>query len=108
MAKYIKMVPIEAVRWDGTEAGLKDVFALVDFEKLPTTGVYKKPGIGFCLCDGMLVIPTLEGDMTAQPGDWIAKGVNGEICPIKHDVFVKSYRPLDEQDNEDICPATTE
>ena len=29
--------------------------------------------------------------MTAMPGDWIIKGVNGEIYPCKHDIFEKTY-----------------
>jgi hypothetical protein len=40
-----------------------------------------------------LVIPTLEGDMTAEHGDWIIKGVNGEFYPCKPDIFEKTYEP---------------
>ncbi|NBC48371.1 MAG: hypothetical protein GVY22_10330, partial [Gammaproteobacteria bacterium] len=32
-------------------------------------------------------IPTLEGVMTANHGDWIIKGVNGEFYPCKPDIF---------------------
>lgn len=38
-----------------------------------------------------LVISTLEGDMRAQLGDWIIKGVNGEFYPCKPDIFEKTY-----------------
>lgn len=38
-----------------------------------------------------IIIPTLEGDMLARPGDWIIKGVNGEFYPCKADVFEKTY-----------------
>jgi hypothetical protein len=38
-------------------------------------------------------IQTLEGVMTAVPGEWIIKGVNGEIYPCKPDIFEKSYEP---------------
>jgi hypothetical protein len=41
--------------------------------------------------DGELIIQTLEGDMTAQPGDWIIKGVKGEYYPCKPDIFAISY-----------------
>ena len=38
-----------------------------------------------------LRIPTLEGLMVATEGDWIIKGVNGEIYPCKPDIFEKTY-----------------
>jgi hypothetical protein len=40
------------------------------------------------------VIHTLEGDLTASPGDWIIKGVNGEFYPCKPDIFDKLYDPI--------------
>jgi len=41
----------------------------------------------------VLKIDTLEGEMTAQIGDWIIKGVNGEFYPCKPDIFDKTYEP---------------
>jgi len=41
-----------------------------------------------------LIIPTLEGDHKAMPGDWIIKGVNGEFYPCKPDNFEKTYEPV--------------
>ncbi|MCP3709771.1 hypothetical protein M3I54_22770 [Paraburkholderia sp. CNPSo 3274] len=41
--------------------------------------------------DGALSIETLEGTMTAQPGDWIIKGVKGEFYPCKPDIFSATY-----------------
>lgn len=38
-------------------------------------------------------IPTLEGEMTASPGDWIVKGVKGEFYPVKPDIFAELYDP---------------
>lgn len=38
-----------------------------------------------------ILIETLEGVMTASPGDWIIRGVNGEFYPCKPDIFEKSY-----------------
>ena len=46
--------------------------------------------------DGSIRITTLEGVMTAMPGDWIIKGVNREIYPCKHDIFKKTYEPVEE------------
>ena len=33
------------------------------------------------------VVHTLKGDMTVAPEDWIIKGIQGEICPCKPDIF---------------------
>ena len=43
-----------------------------------------------------LQIPTLEGVMTANEGDWIIRGIAGELYPIKDCIFLKTYeRVLD-------------
>lgn len=38
-------------------------------------------------------IETLEGRMTCKPGDWIIRGVEGELYPCKPDIFKKTYEP---------------
>ena len=43
-----------------------------------------------------LIIPTLEGSMTAYQGAWIIQGVNGEFYPCKADIFEKTYEAIDE------------
>jgi hypothetical protein len=101
MALYRKLpVVIEAVqlRWDtwsemcefanvGTfeemEAGLKCHGCFIDDEGNGTTD----PG-GDLL--GMW-IPTLEGTMLAKAGDYIIKGVAGELYPCKPDIFMRTY-----------------
>lgn len=40
------------------------------------------------------IIHTLEGDMTASPGDWIICGVKGEFYPCKPDIFAATYDPV--------------
>ena len=42
-------------------------------------------------CVYFLVIPTMEGDHDASPGDWIIKGVKGEFYPCKPDIFAATY-----------------
>ncbi|WP_433568037.1 hypothetical protein ACQP1O_43105 (plasmid) [Nocardia sp. CA-151230] len=39
----------------------------------------------------VIEIDTLEGVMTARPGDWIIKGVEGEFYPIKDSIFRETY-----------------
>jgi hypothetical protein len=38
-----------------------------------------------------LKIGTLEGVMEASAGDWIIKGVKGELYPCKPDIFAATY-----------------
>lgn len=73
-----KPVVIEAVQFDGTDEScdwllpqLRDGSISRSFNKLH--------------------IKTLEGTMTADVGDWIIKGVNGEFYPCKPDIFDKTY-----------------
>ena len=40
-----------------------------------------------------LNIPTLEGVMIASVGDWIIRGVKGELYPCKPDIFEATYEP---------------
>jgi hypothetical protein len=41
-------------------------------------------------------IKTLEGNMRISDGDWIIRGVNGELYPCKPDIFDKSYDKVEE------------
>lgn len=40
-----------------------------------------------------LVITTLEGPMLVSPGDYIIRGVKGELYPCKPDIFEMTYDP---------------
>ncbi len=42
-----------------------------------------------------LVIQTLEGDMEAAAGDWIIRGVEGEVYPCKNSVFKATYEAVE-------------
>ncbi len=41
--------------------------------------------------DKSMKIKTLEGTMTAEPGDYIITGIKGEQYPCKPDIFEKTY-----------------
>ena len=41
-----------------------------------------------------LHVKTLEGVMRAGPGDWLIRGVQGEIYPCKDEVFRETYEPV--------------
>lgn len=50
---------------------------------------------GWHMTGKAIVIPTLEGDMLASPGDWIIKGIKGEFYPCKPDIFAATYEPAE-------------
>ena len=78
-----KPVVIEAMEFTGTNAP-----ACAEFisQGRKVIGTYEPETTHFW-------IETLEGTMLARPGDWIIKGVNGEFCPCKPDIFTKTYEP---------------
>ena len=46
-----------------------------------------------------LYILTLEGEMKANPGDWIIRGTRGEFYPCKPEVFAEKYKILEDYDD---------
>ncbi len=43
-----------------------------------------------------LTIPTLEGNHIAKHGDWIIRGVKGELYPCKPYIFEATYEAAEE------------
>lgn len=41
-------------------------------------------------------VKTLEGVMVGRVGDWIIRGVKGELYPIKPDIFEATYEVLED------------
>lgn len=41
-----------------------------------------------------LEVPTIEGRVKAQRGDYIIKGIQGEIYPCKRDIFEQTYEAV--------------
>lgn len=44
--------------------------------------------------DGIDVL-TLEGKMSGGPGDWILRGVKGELYPCRGDIFRETYEAVE-------------
>lgn len=74
-----KPVIIEAVQWTGNNG--QEILAFCPNAKLHFSD--------------KLTIPTLEGEMTADAGDWIIKGVKGEFYPCKPDIFSATYEQVE-------------
>ena len=77
-----KPVVIEAVLWDGTNGALEKIADLA-----------LDGGRRVSLIGNKLEIPTLEGVMTADFGDWVIQGVSKEVYPCKPDIFEMTYEP---------------
>lgn len=79
--KYTKKpVTIEAVKWNGEDINEPSIW----FAKAMDDGSVRIEG-------NCVKIKTLEGEMTASPGDYIIKGIKGELYPCKPDIFEASY-----------------
>lgn len=103
MSKWRKKpVVIDAFRWTGgpdqTEEPEWIVEALKKDPALPG-GAWVTPEPRGIL--GIYMeIHTLEGIITAKPGDYIIRGVQGEIYPCKPDIFEATYEPAEADDDD--------
>ena len=50
---------------------------------------------------GALMIATLEGVMSASPGDYIIRGVKGEFYPCRSDIFEATYERVTDDERTD-------
>lgn len=65
----------------------------------PFIKVRKKPvEVEAWQTDETAYIETLEGTMEARPGDWIIRGIRGELYPCKPDVFENTYEIVEEEE----------
>lgn len=87
-----KPVVIEAVRFDGTEESAQEVLDFIGGQNLGSVFAVPHKVSG----EWLVVIETLEGAVSASPGDWIIKGVQGEFYPCKPDIFEATYERVEE------------
>lgn len=95
MARYRKKpVEIDAVQFMGFDMGSS---GKVKLSERPGW-IVSKFGKEVLFFDepNALTIKTLEGDHKASVGDFIIKGVNGELYPCKPDIFAKTYEKVSE------------
>lgn len=95
-----KPVEINAMLWDGTANGATPIIDWVLGGNSNAT--YRCVDPNGCEGHGevgthVLRIETLEGPITASPGDWIIRGVAGEFYPCKPDIFEATYEPVEEK-----------
>lgn len=80
-----KPVVIEAIQWKGNNSE----------ELIGWANTFANPGEpfnwSFTTDTRRVRIPTLEGDMMADKGDWIIRGIKGEFYTCKPDIFEATY-----------------
>lgn len=76
-----KPIVVEAIQYDG--GGL-----MLDFFQGDERVESAADGSGAC------VIYTLEGAMRCNVGDWIIRGVQGELYPCQPDIFKATYEAV--------------
>lgn len=87
MMKYRKKpVVIEAIQFTHDNAKQIDSIEGVEVIYVVEPGGFKRPA--------WALIETLEGTMNSQVGDYIIRGVKGEIYPCKPDIFEMTYEPV--------------
>lgn len=99
MPKYRKKpVVVEAVLWNGTKLDAPAPAWIGE-------ALNKIPGeVGWITrSQNCLLIVTLEGDMRCYPGDYIIRGVKGELYPCKPDIFALTYEVAGDTAKHDGC-----
>lgn len=87
MARFRKKpLEIDAVQFEG---GLTSAHTVWKWAK--DNGTEREISVS----DTSVSIKTLEGTMRAAPGDWIIRGVKGELYPCKPDIFEQTYELAD-------------
>lgn len=103
MKKYRKKpVVIEAIRipLHRSEQQIMEVIGHIPgvyVEFGPSIGHRSKGGL--CTADirPWVIIPTLEGEVMASPGDYIIKGVEGEFYSCKSNIFDQTYEEVTDE-----------
>jgi hypothetical protein len=85
MSKFRKLpVVVDAFKWTGGPDQEEDPEWIIE--------AIRKDDVWFY--EGHMVIRTLEGDHFARVGDYIIRGIHGEIYPCKPDIFLATYEPV--------------
>ncbi len=81
-----KPVVVDAFKWTGGPDQLEDPEWCIDLIKQNKIRIHRIPEMGI-----HMAIETLEGIMIARVGDYIIRGIKGEVYPCKPDIFEMTY-----------------
>ena len=89
MKKYRKKpIVVEAIQWNGVNRGEVEMFCGHDNVEFKVE-ILSGSTLGL-----QLIVKALEGDMVANRGDYIIKGICGEFYSCKEEIFEKTYELL--------------
>jgi len=88
-----KPIVVEAVRWDGREETYQQLLKRWKTDRVVRIGE-----------NNSLFIHTPEGVMEAKVGDFVIRGIKGEIYPCKPDIFKETYEEVGDEIFE-WCPS---
>ena len=89
-----KPVVVDAWQWLFAEGGERPPSWMND-------ALAKWPEVGGAIFEpdypggARILIVTPEGPHIASAGDWIIRGVKGEICPVKDEMFRETYESVE-------------
>jgi hypothetical protein len=83
-----KPVVIEAEQWTGDRNVMDSFIGLVEKPEEGNHAYYRDEN------KNQIIVKTLEGNMAADIGDWIIKGVKGEFYPCKPEIFEMTYEKV--------------
>lgn len=101
MSRYRKKpVEIEAMQWDGTAKDAGPIINWILSSGMRSARYYEPDEYDNCGAKAYhpprIAIDTLEGTITASPGDYIIQGVQGEHYPCKPDIFEATYEKVED------------
>jgi len=93
-----KPIVVDAIRWTGDNG--RDICSRWILSVMPIA-----EGCYLTLYDGKMAINTLAGEMNVSVGDWVIRGVAGELYPCDPAVFEASYEPAEQADDGSVSAA---
>ena len=91
--RYRKTATVEAFQMTEQRRRVHDEWP--DWLKAAYSQQRKTAGSVYPMMDGTLQVHTLEGPLTAQNGDYIIRGIKGELYPCKAELFEATYEAID-------------
>lgn len=81
-----KPIQVQALCFDGSMSSFLEIKKLNEKYKIVYNFVNRY--------ESYLIIQTLEGEMKANVGDYIIKGIKGELYPCKKKIFEQTYEAI--------------